>query len=256
MLPVLVVAAASSGVVVSTRRRRWLNSKPQRRFKLRLTDNSDCPFQHLQLCSSSSSSDTVSAPAPSGPNAAADAGAEQQHSLQQQQDSEHPYAEQISAILQHPRCPDFFFSPPPQHSSNSSSRNTLQHHQQQQKQKQQQKQGLASLIPAAGLSRLPQPPPPLEQTPCLWVDSPKKLQQMLSELQGVTCIALDTEHNSQRSYLGMLCLLQLSTGVVCLDDRFPFFCSGCWKGFADWTLQHGWGLPRARAAVCCAVLRT
>jgi hypothetical protein len=36
---------------------------------------------------------------------------------------------------------------------------------------------------------------------------------MLQELKGVRCLALDTEHNSQRSYLGVLCLLQLSTGA-------------------------------------------
>jgi hypothetical protein len=67
-------------------------------------------------------------------------------------------------------------------------------------------------------------PPPLTQTPCVWVHTPKQLQQMLQELQGVACIALDTEHNSQRSYLGMLCLLQLSTGM----DR-NLLCS--WHAF-------------------------
>eukprot|EP00775_Hariotina_reticulata_P003770 gene3770-4029_t len=37
---------------------------------------------------------------------------------------------------------------------------------------------------------------------------------MLSELQDVAVIALDTEHNAHRSYLGVTCLLQLSTGVL------------------------------------------
>jgi len=47
----------------------------------------------------------------------------------------------------------------------------------------------------------------------MWVDTPGKLQVMLSELQGVPVIAVDTEHNAHRSYLGMTCLLQLSTGA-------------------------------------------
>jgi hypothetical protein len=55
-------------------------------------------------------------------------------------------------------------------------------------------------------------PAPLDECPCLWVDTPGKLQVMLSELQGVPVIAVDTEHNAHRSYLGMTCLLQLSTG--------------------------------------------
>lgn len=75
---------------------------------------------------------------------------------------------------------------------------------------------------------VPPEPPALSQTPLVWVDTPKKLQKMLQELQGVTCLALDTEHNSQRSYLGVLCLLQLSTGSVdylvdalALHDQLP-----------------------------------
>eukprot|EP00878_Enallax_costatus_P033400 GHUV01036829.1.p1 GENE.GHUV01036829.1~~GHUV01036829.1.p1 ORF type:complete len:159 (+),score=44.09 GHUV01036829.1:64-477(+) len=55
-------------------------------------------------------------------------------------------------------------------------------------------------------------PPPLSETPLLWVNTPRKLKRMLSELSAVSAIAVDTEHNSQRSYLGLTCLLQISTG--------------------------------------------
>ena len=39
-----------------------------------------------------------------------------------------------------------------------------------------------------------------------------ELAAAVEELQGVTCLALDTEHHSEHSYLGLTCLIQLSTG--------------------------------------------
>lgn len=217
MLPVLVVAAAVTGsgatAAATLRRRRWLNSKPQRRFKLCLTDNSDAPFQHLTAAHSSSTSDAptsaTGAEQPGETHACIDhaAASEPPHQHDQHQQNPpaaaqeqlqqhpaqpvHPYAEQIAAVLQHPRCPDFSTAAAP----NSPA-------------PQQQHQEPSGALPRH--SSLPQAPP--SDTPCLWVDTPRKLQQMLRELQGVCCIALDTEHNSQRSYLGVLCLLQLSTG--------------------------------------------
>jgi hypothetical protein len=62
------------------------------------------------------------------------------------------------------------------------------------------------------LPGLPQMPPPLADTPLVWVDTSTRLRSMLQQLQGVACIGLDTEHTGHRSYLGVTCLLQLSTG--------------------------------------------
>jgi hypothetical protein len=232
MLPVLVVAAAGTGAaaaVVTTRRRRSLNSKPQRRFKLRLADNSDAPFAHLQACSTSSTADasTATATGCSDPPDFTGAGKDtlssekqptQQQQQQHQEEAAHPYAEQIAAVLQHPHYPNFSTTvtpSAPDKDSNSSSAarhhlyNHCHHHHDHRHHHHQQQTEQASSGEALSLS---QPPPPLSSTPWLWVDTPRRLQQMLRELEGVKCIALDTEHNSQRSYLGMLCLLQLSTG--------------------------------------------
>lgn len=86
---------------------------------------------------------------------------------------EHPYAPEIQVLLQHPQLP-------------------------------------AALAPGSALAG---PPPPLSATPLVWVHTPRQLAAMLAALQGVPAIALDTEHHSQRSYLGVTCLLQLSTGA-------------------------------------------
>jgi len=245
MLPVLVVAAASSGATaafVRTRKGRWLRSKPQRRFKLILTDNSDKPFQHLQpqhsnsdssRNDSSSLSDGATPPGDHSNNSTCDHAVpssdtsiadrvinqdiqhvhlheQQQQQQQQQQHAEHPFAAKIAAILKHPHCPDLSTTLPPTN-TNSSSASTLSY---QKWQASPTPTSLPAAAAAAGGSSVvvPPEPPALSQTPLVWVDTPKKLQKMLQELQGVTCLALDTEHNSQRSYLGVLCLLQLSTG--------------------------------------------
>ncbi|EIE21113.1 3'-5' exonuclease, partial [Coccomyxa subellipsoidea C-169] len=44
------------------------------------------------------------------------------------------------------------------------------------------------------------------------VDSAEKLQRVTEELKGAQQIAVDLEHHALRSYLGITCLLQLSTG--------------------------------------------
>ncbi|WIA21854.1 hypothetical protein OEZ85_004230 [Tetradesmus obliquus] len=54
----------------------------------------------------------------------------------------------------------------------------------------------------------------LTDTPLVWVDTPKRLRSMLQQLQGAAVIGLDTEHTAHRSYLGVTCLLQLSTGTT------------------------------------------
>ena len=57
----------------------------------------------------------------------------------------------------------------------------------------------------------PDPPPPLSQTPWTWVETPQTLYTMLQKLSSVQEIAVDLEHHSYRSYLGFLCLMQIST---------------------------------------------
>lgn len=150
-----------------------------------LADNTCRPFQHLQLPHASPGSNAEHMPASKDLTAdkqdsSTDTTQHQQQEQHQQQAEHHPYAAQIAAILQHPKCPNFFST---------------------------------TATTAGSYSQQQQPPPALADTPLVWVNTPKRLQQMLADLQGVKCLALDTEHNSQRSYLGVLCLLQLSTGA-------------------------------------------
>lgn len=50
-----------------------------------------------------------------------------------------------------------------------------------------------------------------DQTPLTYVDTPQKLKKMVSKLGKSTEIAVDLEHHDLRSYLGLLCLMQIST---------------------------------------------
>jgi hypothetical protein len=65
----------------------------------------------------------------------------------------------------------------------------------------------------------PQPPPPLDVTPCVWVASAAALAAAATELAGARRLALDTEHHSAHSYSGTTCLLQLSTGGLPVSVR-------------------------------------
>jgi hypothetical protein len=167
MLPVLGIATLTSTAALITRhrRRRWHSAKPQRRFAVRLADNSDTPFQHLG----------------------------QQQPAEQQEQQQHPYAGVIQALAQQPRCP---FLP---RSGTSLTQRSEPHE-------------------AAGAAQepccccVPPEPAPLQDTPLTWVSTPRQLRAMLKQLQGVAVMGLDTEHNSQRSYQGLLCLMQISTG--------------------------------------------
>eukprot|EP00803_Ostreobium_quekettii_P004481 evm.model.scf_2336.1 EVM.evm.TU.scf_2336.1 scf_2336:1322-8896(+) len=58
----------------------------------------------------------------------------------------------------------------------------------------------------------PEMPPCLSETPCVWVDSKAALKSLAAELQSCTRFAIDTEHHAHRSYLGITCLIQISTG--------------------------------------------
>lgn len=66
-------------------------------------------------------------------------------------------------------------------------------------------------------------PIPLSCSGWDWVDSAEQLQRVTEELKGAQQIAVDLEHHALRSYLGITCLLQLSTGA--LHNLHPCF----WK---------------------------
>ncbi|KAH8077042.1 hypothetical protein BXZ70DRAFT_1013066 [Cristinia sonorae] len=57
----------------------------------------------------------------------------------------------------------------------------------------------------------PIPPKPFEETPFVWVDTPKAFSSLLDKLRTVSEIAIDLEHHSYRTYSGFLCLMQIST---------------------------------------------
>jgi hypothetical protein len=192
MLPVVAASALASGsLLLHKRRQQHLRAKPQRRFKLHLTDNTDKPFQHF-ICSATALECT-------GNDAAAAAAASEQ---------QHPYAAEIQQLLANPRCPRFF-TPEQQLTASTPAADA---------QPAAAAAG-ASLAPhasavQAALPGLPSMPPALANAPLVWIDTPKKLRSMLQQLQGVACIGLDTEHTAHRSYLGVTCLLQLSTGAA------------------------------------------
>ncbi|KAK6360730.1 exosome nuclease subunit [Orbilia blumenaviensis] len=52
---------------------------------------------------------------------------------------------------------------------------------------------------------------PFESTSAIFVDSPETLQEMLQELLKAEEIAVDLEHHDFRSYIGLVCLMQIST---------------------------------------------
>lgn len=55
-------------------------------------------------------------------------------------------------------------------------------------------------------------PVPIETSPCRWVASMPDLEAMLNALESTDMLAVDVEHHHLHSYLGFVCLLQLSTG--------------------------------------------
>lgn len=57
----------------------------------------------------------------------------------------------------------------------------------------------------------PSPPASLAETPYSWISTPDGLQNMLTKLRAASEIAVDLEHHSYRTYLGFLCLMQIST---------------------------------------------
>ena len=78
-------------------------------------------------------------------------------------------------------------------------------------------------------------PAPMEDSPCNWVATLPDLQAMVHSLAGVEMLAVDVEHHHLHSYLGFVCLLQLSTGTPDHNDadgvlhivRFFVAAAGC-----------------------------
>jgi len=64
----------------------------------------------------------------------------------------------------------------------------------------------------------------IPSTPMMYVDTVDKLQEMVKELQTETMIGVDVEHHSYRSYLGLTCLIQISSvSKDYLVDPFPLW---------------------------------
>ncbi|KAK5220449.1 exosome nuclease subunit [Exophiala xenobiotica] len=59
--------------------------------------------------------------------------------------------------------------------------------------------------------RPPIPFAPPEQSEPIYVATEEGVQEMLQELRNATEIAIDLEHNDARSYIGLVCLMQIST---------------------------------------------
>lgn len=57
----------------------------------------------------------------------------------------------------------------------------------------------------------PQSFQPFESTTATFVDTPEMLEEMLSELRNAKEIAIDLEHHDNRSYIGIVSLMQIST---------------------------------------------
>lgn len=58
---------------------------------------------------------------------------------------------------------------------------------------------------------VPIPPIALEDTPLVLVVTPDELDSMIFELRGLKEIAVDVEHHSYRTFLGLSCVIQIST---------------------------------------------
>ncbi|KAJ6260419.1 hypothetical protein Dda_4645 [Drechslerella dactyloides] len=52
---------------------------------------------------------------------------------------------------------------------------------------------------------------PFESTSAIWVDTPEALSDMTEQLLKASEIAVDLEHHDYRTYIGLVCLMQIST---------------------------------------------
>lgn len=74
-------------------------------------------------------------------------------------------------------------------------------------------------------------PPPLQHGTCQWIANVVDLETMLQDLSSAEMLAVDVEHHHIHSYLGFVCLLQLSTGKPLQQMRMPVY------------LQHRYAVP-------------
>ncbi|XP_030371136.1 exosome component 10 [Scaptodrosophila lebanonensis] len=65
--------------------------------------------------------------------------------------------------------------------------------------------------PAQLERKKPELPPAMTETELMLVDSVDKLEEALEELRQVSEIAIDVEHHSYRTFMGITCLVQMST---------------------------------------------
>lgn len=54
-------------------------------------------------------------------------------------------------------------------------------------------------------------PKPIENTPYLYVNTKEQLELAVNELRNVKELAIDVEHHSQRTFLGLTCIVQMSS---------------------------------------------
>lgn len=82
-------------------------------------------------------------------------------------------------------------------------------------------------IPENQLSfKEPIPFKPLSETPLIIVDTESELKKLVEKLNGATEIGVDVEHHSHRSFLGLTCLIQISThDEDYIIDPFPIWGS-------------------------------
>lgn len=66
----------------------------------------------------------------------------------------------------------------------------------------------------------------LSEVECVMVDTVDRLQQLVNILNDVLEFAVDLEANQERSYLGLTCLVQISTRTTdYIIDPFPLWRS-------------------------------
>ncbi|KAI1717473.1 3'-5' exonuclease domain-containing protein [Ditylenchus destructor] len=79
---------------------------------------------------------------------------------------------------------------------------------------------------------------PVEDTDCVLIDSESALIKFVEDLNNENEFAVDVEHHSYRSFLGMTCLVQISTRTVdYVIDPFPI-----WKSM--WRLNEPFSNPK------------
>lgn len=54
-------------------------------------------------------------------------------------------------------------------------------------------------------------PKPLEETPLHEITTPEQLDELVEELRDHSAFAVDLEHHSYRTFMGITCLIQIST---------------------------------------------